>query len=320
MHTPDQHPAAPPAIPHAEAKAIALIVLTVALLAAFVLYVMAARGVFEETQRLVLLADNSEGVVVGMDMTFSGFPIGRVARIELGAEGKAHIHIDVPQKDAHWLRSSSVFTLERGIVGGARLRAYTGLLDDPPLPDAARREALIGDAAAGIPQLVSTLQQLAENLERITAADAPLDASLGNVKTLTGAMTGRHGALAGLLGETGAARVGAALERTNRLLARTDARLFGKDGLMDGAQRATAAVPAAVDEAHALLRDARASLQKADAALEDARAIAAGARVATVDLDALRDEVEASLRRLSGLVEEVDRKWPFARDRELKLP
>ena len=34
----------------------------------------AMRGAFEPTQRLVLIADDSEGVSVGMDMTFSAFP------------------------------------------------------------------------------------------------------------------------------------------------------------------------------------------------------------------------------------------------------
>lgn len=304
----------PPAIPHAEAKAFALIILLAALLIGFTLYVMSARGVFEETQGLVLLADNSEGVVVGMDLTFSGFPIGRVSRIELGADGKAHIEIAVPTKDAGWLRTSSVFTLERSIVGGVRLRAYSGLLDDPPLADGARREVLIGDAAAGIPQLVFTMRQLLENLERISAADSPLNASLDNVKTLTGAMTGRSGALAGLLGsEANARQIIESIERTNRLLAQTDARLFGQDGLADEAAATIAA-------AKSLLTDARTSMQKVNAALDEAQAIAANARVATTDLDLLRGEVEASLRRLSSLIEEINRQWPFARDRELKLP
>ena len=41
---------------------------------------------------------------------------------------------------------------------------------------------------------------------------------------------------------------------------------------------------------------------------------------ATVDLGALRTEVEASLRKVEALVNEVNRKWPFARDTEIKLP
>lgn len=91
-------------ITHAGAKTVALIVMTLLLLGGFVLYVKYARGVFEETQGLVLLAENSEGVTTGMDMTFSGFVIGRVRRIELGDDGKAHIHLDIPIKDARWKR------------------------------------------------------------------------------------------------------------------------------------------------------------------------------------------------------------------------
>lgn len=305
-----------PPIAHAGAKTVALVVLAMLLLGGFALYVMHARGVFEEHQRLVLLAENSEGVAIGMDMTFSGFAIGRVRRIELGDDGKAHIHLDIPVRDAHWLRTSSVFTLERGVVGGAKLRAYTGILDDPPLPDGARREVLIGDATAGIPQLAATMRELLENLKQMTAPDAPLNESLAHVRTLTGAMTGPRGALPALLGETGTQRVYESLEQTRRLLAQANARLYGqegKPGLIDEAQRAAG-------ELHALLADARISLKKTDALLDEARSIAINARVATEDLDALRGEVETSLRRVSALIEEVNRKWPFARERELKLP
>lgn len=302
-----------PPIPHAGAKTVAMVLMTLLLLAGFALYVMFARGVFEETQRLVLLAENSEGVTIGMDMTFSGFALGRVRRIELGEDGKAHIHIDIPTRDARWLRTSSVFTLERGVVGGAKLRAHTGLLDDPPLPDGARRDVLIGDATAGIPQLVTSLRELADNLVRITADESPLNAGIANFRTVTGGLTGPRGALDGLLGTAGAQRIHESLEQTNRLLAQTNTRLYGKDGLMDDAQRATG-------ELNALLADVRASLKKTDALLDEARGIAVNARVATADLDALRSEVETSLRRVSGLIEEVNRKWPFARERELKLP
>jgi phospholipid/cholesterol/gamma-HCH transport system substrate-binding protein len=73
-------------------------------------------------------------------------------------------------------------------------------------------------------------------------------------------------------------------------------------------------------ELNTLLVEVRGSLEKTDALLDDARAIAASSRAATEDLDALRNEVEASMRRVSRLIEEVNRKWPFARQHELKLP
>jgi hypothetical protein len=87
-----------------------LLLLLVALVLGSAAYVMYARGVFEASQRLVLLADDAEGVTVGMDISFAGFPVGRVQRIELGPDGLARLLIDVPRKDAKWLRTSSVFT------------------------------------------------------------------------------------------------------------------------------------------------------------------------------------------------------------------
>ncbi len=41
---------------------------------------------------------------------------------------------------------------------------------------------------------------------------------------------------------------------------------------------------------------------------------------AATDLGALRAEVDVSLRKVTNLVDEINRKWPFARDMELKLP
>jgi len=39
-------------------------------------FMCCTRGVFEARQRLTLVADNAEGVSIGMDFTFSGFPSG----------------------------------------------------------------------------------------------------------------------------------------------------------------------------------------------------------------------------------------------------
>jgi phospholipid/cholesterol/gamma-HCH transport system substrate-binding protein len=318
----------PPLIPHVEFKAALVLVLALALIGGFLAYVMYARGVFASTQLLVLVADDSEGVKVGMDLTFSGFPIGRVQRIELADDGKARILIDVPSKDARWLRTSTVFTMERGLVGDTRIRAFTGVLDDPPLPDAAMRPVLRGDASAEIPSLIATMRSLLENLERMSGAESSLSASLANVRTVTERMKGRHGALAGVLGsDENASKVITALDRSNallasvgevsarldRMIAKTDERVFGAAGVMDEAQKT-------IVQLNALLRDARDSLTKADAVLAEAQAVGANARAATTDLAALRAEVEASLRKVAHLVDEINRKWPFARDTELKLP
>lgn len=335
---PDQ----PPPVAHLELKARLLLLLLLLLVGGAVAYLMYARGAFERTQELVLVADDSEGITVGMNMTFSGFPIGRVGRIELSSEGNARIIVEVPHKDAHWLRESSVFTVESGLVGGTRIRAFTGVLTDPPLPDGAQRKVLRGDAQAEIPRMVASVRELVDNLGALTSAQAPLNQTLAQLQRTAENLNGPRGAIGVLLGnEADARQLSLALARSNLLLerldgvvrkadgiaqrtdgviartdgmiARADEQVFGADGLM----RETRAT---VVQLNGLLADTRNSLKKVDAVLVEAQAIGANARVASTDLGALRADVDASLRKVEHLINEINRKWPFARDATIKLP
>jgi phospholipid/cholesterol/gamma-HCH transport system substrate-binding protein len=289
--------------------------------AGFILYALYARGVFEATQRLVLVSDNAEGVSLGMDLTFSGFPVGRVERISLADDGRARIEISVPRKDAKWLRTTSIFTLERGIVGAARIRAFSGNLQDPPLPDGAERSVLRGDTQEEIPRMVATLRSTLENIEQLTGPGGSLQTSLGNLRTVTERVGGRHGALGAVLGnDDDAKKVLAMIDRANALLAsmgavvaKADQRVLGPGGVVEGTQRA-------VDQANAILGELRDSLKRVDRILADAQSVSGNARAATADLAALRAEVDANLRKVTGLIDEINRKWPFRRDSEIRLP
>ena len=315
-------------VAHLELKARLLLLFTVLLIAAAALYLLYARGVFEATQTLVLTTDDSEGVVVGMDMTFSGFPIGRVRRVELAATGNVRIVIDVARDDARWLRTSSVFTLVRGVVGGTNIRAFTGVLADPPLPDGAERSVLRGDATAEIPRVIAAAKDVLENLNAMMAQDAALRTMLANLQAMTGKLNGPQGALGVLFGnEVDARKLTAALDRTNTLLARmdtlagridglavkTDTQVFGPEGVMKEAR-------ATVLQLNTLLGETRNSLSKVDAVLAEAQAVGANVRTATTDLGALRGDVEANLRKIEGLINEINRKWPFSRETDIKLP
>ena len=305
-----------------------LIAVTVMVIGGFVLYVLFARGVFEQTQRLVLITDNAEGVNLGADLTFAGFPIGRVRSIELRDDGKVRIALRVPLSEAKWLRETSIFVVEVPLVGAAKLRAYSANLQDPPLPDRAERQVLRGDTAEEIPRMVASMRTVLENLDQITSSGSSLQESLKSARTVTERMAGKYGVLGGALGgDDNAQKVIASIDRANTLLAslggvslkldtvlaKTDQRVFGQGGIVDETQKA-------VTQANAILGDVRVSLKKVDGILADAQATAGNAKAATTDLGVLRTEVDASLRKLSALIDEVNRKWPFERDTKIKLP
>lgn len=322
-HAPD--PTQPSTGDQLEFKAVLLLSFMLALIVAAALYVMYARGLFESTQTLVLVSEDSEGVVVGMNLTFSGFPIGRVRRIELNSEGKARIVVDVASKDAHWLRQSSVFTVVRGLVGGTNIRAYTGVLTDKLLEDGAVRTVLQGDAGAEVPKLIAAAKDLLESVSTLVSSQGALGASFGNLQTLTAKINGPGGALTVLLGgQDEAKKLITTLDRTNALLARADSLAVKADkqvfGDKTGEKGLVLETRATVVQLNALLGDARTSLTKVDAVLLEAQAVGANVKEGTNELGVLRGEVASSLRKVDGLVNEINRKWPFARDTEIKLP
>ena len=337
-----QGPAAPPAgadippvetlrpVAYLELKAAALLLFTLALIVGSGLYLLYARGAFEPTQTLVLTADDSEGVVVGMDMTFSGFPVGRVSRIELADQGQVRIQVDVPVKSARWLRVSSVYTLERGLVGAARLRAFSGILDDPPLPPDAERVVLRGDVSAEIPKMVADARDVLQNVNQLTAVESALSGALGEVRAFTQRLNSNQGGLmAAMTGNAAdAKRVSDLLSQTNQLVKnldsvavrvdgvvrRADQQVLGQDGLVTDAQTA-------VRQLNTLLQDARQAVVQVDAVLKEVQGVASNTREATTDLKDLRGDVESSLRKIDALITELNRKWPFApKDKEVTLP
>ena len=197
-----------------------LIAFTVTVIGGFIVYVLFARGVFEQTQRMYLITDNAEGLSVGTDLTFAGFPIGRVRRIALRDDGKVRISVRVPVSEAKWLRETSVFVVEVPLVGSARLRAYSSNLQDPPLPDGAERPVLRGDTQQEIPRMVATLRAVLENIDQMTESGSSLQQSINNARTVTERMAGKYGVLGGVLGgEDHARKVIAAIDRANALLA-----------------------------------------------------------------------------------------------------
>ncbi len=308
-------------VAHLRAKAAALLALTLLLIVGAAGYLLYARGVFEPTQQLVLTADDSEGVTVGMDMTFSGFAIGRVSKIELAKDGSVRILVDVPEKDAHWLRQSSVFTLVKGIVGGTTIKAYSGMLDDAPLPPDSVRPVLSGDATAELPQIINSAKEVLANVAAMTSTDSALGGSLAEVRKLAERMQGQGGALGVVLGsDEEAKKVTQLLERTSSVVARMDRMVARADSQVFDANGVMPQVKATVEQLNGLLADTRKSMAKVDSVLADLQVVGSNTKEASTDLGALRAEVESNLLRLESVLNDLQRKWPFAHKPDLKLP
>ena len=331
----ERPPVQQPRVKHLGIKVGVVLTLIPVIAVGLLLYSLYARGVFERTQALTLVAGDAEGVVIGMPIMFSGFPIGQVSGMALDELGHVRIEVRIREKDARWLRTTSVFSLEKQILGGAKIRVVSPKMQDPELVAGSERPLTAKDAAQDIPQVIARANNILQNIDEIIRPDSSFNQTLTNLKAVTERMAGEYGVLGGMTGSPDQAKkvldtvdsVNALLAslkgvttRADGVLAKTDDKMFGQGGVMDEAKKSMA-------QLNTILTEARDSLKKADEVLATAQAstteiknAATNVKDATTDLGALRTEVDGSIRKVNGLIDEINRKWPFARKTEIKLP
>jgi phospholipid/cholesterol/gamma-HCH transport system substrate-binding protein len=324
-----------PRLKHLGLKVGVILTLIPAIAIGLLLYSLYARGVFDRTQALTLLAADAEGVAVGMPIMFAGFPIGQVSSMALDEQGRVRIEVRIKVKDARWLRTSSEFSLEKQILGGAKIRAVSAKMQDPPLPAGSERPLAGKDSGQDIPQVIARANSILQNIDEIIRPDSSFNQTLVNLKLVTERMAGEYGVLAGVTGSPEQAKklldtvdsVHALLAslkgvtaRADGVLAKTDDSMFGQGGVMEEAKKSMAQLNTILTEARDSLRKADEVLATAQASTAEIKSAATNVKDATTDLGALRLEVDDSIRKVSGLIDEINRKWPFARKTEIKLP
>lgn len=331
----EQAPVREPRIKNLGLKVGFVLTLIPVLIVALLVYALYARGVFERTQAFYLIAQDAEGVSPGMPVMFSGFNIGQVSGMTLTEQGEVRIEVRVNEKNARWLRVSSEFSIERPWFGDAKIRATSPKMQDPPLPARSERKLVARDATQDLPQVIARANTVLQYVETMTHADSSFNRALANLQGITERMSGEYGMLEGLTGNAEhARRVLETVEGVNTLLdslqnittkadvllTKTDERVFGGGGVLDEAQKSLLQLGKMLIEARESLKKADAVLTNAQAASEDMKNVGTNLSAATTDLAALRNEVDASIRKVNVLITEINKKWPFARKSDIKLP
>ena len=301
---------------------VGLFALTTLLLgAAFLGYLLYARGYFENTYRLQLAAASADGVVPGVPLVFSGIEIGNVTSLGFNEGGGIVIQLELPERHAKWLKQDSIYTLDKPLIGSVKISVDSGDLVGPALPENSTMLLLTPDINKEIPVLIEQVKAILVNVEHLTRKESDVNATLANLKTVTGRMTGEYGMLESILGSPEQARaVTDSLDKTRALMIKLDGLagkmdqwLFAQDGVADSTRESLAQI-------RLMLNDAQSSLKKADALMTNAVAISADVKAGTQDIAALRAEIDDAVRKANALVNEINKMWPFARDPEVKLP
>jgi hypothetical protein len=142
-HTPVQssEPATTRPIRHLELKAALLLVFTALLIGGSVL-ACCTHAACSRRADAGVVADDSEGVVVGTRHDLLGLSDRPCEACRLAETGTVHIIIDVAKRTPTGCAPRASFTLVRGLVGGTNIRAFSGI----HRPAAAGRRSAAGAA------------------------------------------------------------------------------------------------------------------------------------------------------------------------------
>ena len=290
-------------------------------------YLLYARGTFERQAHFTLIAFDATGIEVGTSLVYRGIAIGSVTGVAHSDRGLALVKISIPEHEHRWLRTSSEFTLAKPLVGAAAIQLDTNDLNAAKLANGAS-VPLILSPPLDVPALVAKanviLDQLATvsaNVAQMTRKDSEINATLGNLKTITGQMTGKYGVAGGLLGGDKQAQVLMDALQNVRLLTanlnqishKLDRWAFANGGVADKADQS-------LGQIQSLLGEVRSSLKKVDTLLVNANGLAANLKDGTDDLVQLRSQVDEAVSQANQLILRINRFLPSSKTGEVKLP
>jgi phospholipid/cholesterol/gamma-HCH transport system substrate-binding protein len=284
------------------------LVVTLGLMVTAAGYVLYRKGLFEERVAFTLVAESGQHLSTGMPVMFQGLQLGTVQRVDLNRQGQVEAAISIPEDRHRWVRTSSTFTVEKPLLGGARVVVATEDMDAPLLPEGARPRTTVQD---DINRLIQRAQPVVQDLQAIVthirelsdeAADPEGDfrQTLAHLERFSGRLadepalltlltddpaTARH--LNQLLAraQAGTGEAEATLAELRRTIARARTRLLGDAGT--------------VTRVDALLDDVQGKLAVLDPAVREAAA-------STEGLERMRDELQITIEDTRSILKRIE--------------
>jgi len=305
------------------------ILITSALIVAAVGYVAFKKDVFSRVDTYTLASFSGEDLTEGMPVLLSGYKIGRVDALELGSDGRILVRIKIPHRHVKWLRKDSVFIINKPLIGDPRIVLSTGKMSSPPLSTETVKEVVVANdinetikklepVVERLNRITINIETLTENLadpqgdvnqilrhtaslaERLAGTESLLDLAIGNPDTVSAV----QGALQNT--EEITTEMTLILKKVDAMAEKSDEALYGKDGIFPSVRT--------------LLLDLVGKLAKLDQFIIHVNNVGANVDASTKDLTVLRKDLDETVSAINNLVKELDRKIPFKKEPQIKLP
>ena len=299
--------------------------LSLFLIAAALVYLLVRKGVFNDYANYTLLSASGDDISEGMSLLFSGFEIGKVNRLKLNDEGSVVITVRVSEDHAGRINKSSVFTLERPLIGSAKFVVTTPDLKAQP---ASESDVFQVQTVDDINMLIKKLQPMLEkidtiasNIDTLTSARSNLSKTLENTEKITSNLASKHGLIEMLSGDKVSSEkfkesidhannslqgVEDLINAANKTIETANTRLFEKDGT--------------VDRINDIVTDINGKMVELDKLINSLIKSGENLQAGTHDLDVLRKDVDMIVNSINSMVKDVRNALPISQEKEIKLP
>jgi phospholipid/cholesterol/gamma-HCH transport system substrate-binding protein len=292
-------------------------------------YVAYKKGFFAKIPAFTLAAKSGEDLTEGMPVVFSGFKIGTVETLELSADGSVLIKIKVPEQHVKWLKQDSTFIVNKPLIGSPRIVVVTNNLQSPLLSPKHVPEVThssdINDTIKKAQPLLDKITNIAGNVEVVTAGlkdpEGKVQQILAHTEQLTDNLSRKKSlvemaisdqksidALYAAVRQTKeiTQQLADILQKVDKMAVKTDTAVYGEAGSLPLVNKA--------------LQDVLTKLQHLNTTVDNINKISGDAAGATSGLIGLREQVDATVAALNALIRDIDKKIPFKKTPEIKLP
>lgn len=312
-----------------ELKVGLFLIVSTMLIAAAIGYVAYKKGFFAKEYTFTLSSKSGEELTEGMPVVFSGFRIGTVYALGLSGDGSVIIKIKIPERHVKWIRMDSTFIVNKPLLGSARLVVVTNNLQSAVLSPEKVTEVVtvsdINEAIKKLQPLLEKIDRIAGNTETLTKNLADPKGSvhkiLANAENLTANLAQKKSLLEMAISDRESidsiyaalkktkditAQVETILKRVDKMAVKTDDMVYGEEG----------ALPTVIKA----LKDVLAKLEKLNTTVDNINKISNEAADSTSDLKVLREQIDAAVTSVDDLARELEKKIPFKKAPEIKLP
>jgi len=236
-----------------------------------------------------------------MPVHFSGFKIGRIEKLELSDQGLVLVKIRIPDQHVKWIKSSSIFSINKPLIGSSKLIVTTPNLSSPAL------------SPQDIPEIVR-IDNIDETIKRVQPTLEKVDKVVANIEKITANLAKKDSVIEMVVGDAESARsIRESIKKTQDILAKVDTILAKTDDQVYGSDGALLLI-------RKILKDFILKLEKMNITVDNINKMSSDAADSTKDLKSLRAEIDSTVNAIGNLVNEIDKKIPFKKEPEIKLP